>query len=190
MHLLAALFILLLLAVLLLLPLHISLSLEKDGPNICGFYSIAFLGLTLKRGDLMPGRGEEKAKKGEIPAFSMGIPKDPRAFIEALPAIIRILKGALGAVRAERLSCRVAFGLSDPADTAFYSGYLWSLAAALRPLGAAISVEPCFEEARLDGSLGAELRIRPLGVLLPLIGALRERSIRSLIKEMRGRDGL
>lgn len=199
---------LLIIAALILVPFHICLDLKIDGFSVTGFYKVKWFGLTLRRAELSgPGGDEDKKrledkKKMRDEAVSGGkdvknrdtadrrskfdrprFLKDPRMYIDALPSIFRVLMGLMRAVHTERMLLNIRVGLDDPANTAILCGYLWSMASFVST-PATIRIEPCFVGDRLDGSLDAEVWGRLLWVLLAFIGALREKPIRRLLKEM------
>jgi hypothetical protein len=196
--------ILLIVACLLVIPFHLSLQLVKDGSFMNGSYSISWLGLALHKGDISPteipeiseptGEREEVAEKTlERPPEQEPEGKGPqptrpefdiKKMIDALPALARVLMDMVRSVKIEMLSCRIAFGLSDPADTAAVSGYLWAVLSALGHGKAEISIEPFFDRASLDGSFLTELRARMLWMAIALLKALREEKIRNLAREM------
>jgi hypothetical protein len=111
--------------------------------------------------------------------------KDPRILIDAIPAFFRVLEGLMVSIHVEHILCEVTLGLNDPADTAVICGYLWALTSAVSLPGTHIQVDPHFEGERLTGSLNAEIRSRLLWVFVASINALREKSIRRLLKELR-----
>ncbi len=115
-------------------------------------------------------------------------PLAPRTFVEAIPALLRLLRDLAKSVNIEKISSHISFGLDDPAETAAMSGYLWSLASALGFYRANIYIEPFFEGEKLDGSFLADLRARLLWIALALIKALREEKIRKLLREMARRE--
>ena len=199
---------LLIIAALILVPFHLCLDLKIDGFSVTGFYKVKWFGLTLHRAELSGPRGDEDKKRLEgkkktrDAAVSGGkdvknrdtadrrskfdrqrFLKDPRMYIDALPSFFRVLKDLMGAVHTESLSLNINLGLDDPANTAVLSGYLWSMASFVST-PATIRIEPCFVGDRLDGSLDAEVWGRLLWVLLAFIGALREKPIRRLLREM------
>jgi hypothetical protein len=195
-------------AALIFVPFHLCLDLKIDGFSVTGFYKVKWFGLTLRRAEL-PGPKEdddikrlEDKKKTRDRTVSGGkdvkktdtsdrrskfdrrrFLKDPRMFIDALPSFFRVLKDLMGAVHTESLSLNITVGLDDPANTAVLCGYLWSMASFVST-PATIRIEPYFVGDRLDGSLNAEIWGRLLWVLLAFIGALREKPIRRLLKEM------
>jgi hypothetical protein len=227
------------LALLLLAPFNLALNIGKKGPLVEGSIKLAWLGLTLKKGEISPqsagdllasiwkkdpgkeeravedreSNGEEKAreekeereqegdvdgreakleKRNEIDNSEdnqkTGIVRPPRiqSLINAAPALAKILRDLLKLIRFKKISCRLCFGLDDPAQTAIISGYLWSLASVLGLIQSKIFIEPWFEGERLEGELIAEIEARLWWAVFAMIQGLREREIRLLLREMLG----
>ena len=219
-----------LLVTLLFVPFHFFLNFSKYGPLIRGSYRIAWLGITLKKKEILPQsaadllasilkkestidedegndqkeekatltaeKGEEgkvKPDKGAEIEDSKGerdhdTERSPSSgtLLNAAPAVMNFLMDLLKTIVFEELSCRLCFGLDDPADTAVLSGYLWSVASTLGLFRADIFIEPYFEGERLEGVFEAELKTRLIWIALAVINALREKEIRSLIREVAG----
>jgi hypothetical protein len=219
-----------LLVTLLFVPVRFSLNFSKYGPLIRGSYRIAWLGMTLKKKEILPqsaadlldsilkkestidedgesDRKEEKAKltaekgeegkvkpdkgaeiedsRGERDHDTGRSPK-PGTLLNAAPAIMNFLMDLLKTIVFEKLSCRLCFGLNDPADTAVLSGYLWSVASTLGLFRANVFIEPCFEGEQLVGIFEAKLKTRLIQIALAVIKALREKEIRLLIRDLAG----
>ncbi len=193
---LAALFFLFL-VLLLVAPFHLSFELSKRGPPVRGIYRIEWLGFTLRKGDILSpspeGTMDPVEKVARVEEEGAIVPKkrkklmrspSPGSLLDAFPALLRVLKDLLRSVDLQEISCRLCFGLDDPAQTAVMSGYLWSVASALRLFPTHIFIEPRFDGERLEGDFTAELRARVLWMVVAMIGALREREIRRLLVEM------
>jgi hypothetical protein len=256
-------------AFLLIIPFCLSLNIRKKGPLLQGGYRLTWLGLTLKKAEIMPqsasdllasiwkeeaekeelaieekkSKGEEKGKtekedrdekidrdrtedrnekidrevkdreqegKGEGSKKKVGreakleerseidnskdnqkagIVRPPKiqSLINAAPALANILLDLLKSILFKKISCRLCFGLDDPAQTAIISGYLWSLASVLGLIQSKIFIEPWFEGERLEGELVAEIEARLWWTVFAVIQGLREREIRLLLREMLGR---
>jgi len=180
---------------LLLIPFHLLIDIRKDGPLVSGWYELAWFGLPLhKRGisgsayEIIrgEGHGEKPATAGGEAGGIMRL-SDLRALWEALPALARALRELLGSIHIEKFFCHLRCGLSDPADTAVYSGCLWPIIAALNSWGAHFFLQPCFEEEVLEGSLVAELKASLIWFIVPLLKALRKEKVRRpLIRMVRG----
>ena len=219
-----------LLVTLLFVPFHFSLNFSKYGPQIRGSYRISWLGITLKKKEILPqsaadllasilkkestideGEGndqkEEKVRLTAENGEEGKVKPDKGAEIEdskgerdhdterspssgtllnAAPAIMNFLMDLLKTIVFEKLSCRLCIGLNDPADTAVMSGYLWSVASTLGLFRANVFIEPCFEGERLEGLFEAKLKTRLIQIALAVINTLREKEIRSLIREVAG----
>ena len=219
-----------LLVTLLFVPFHFSLNFSKYGPLMRGSYRISWLGITLKKKEILQqsaayllasilkkdstideeeekDQKEEKAKltaengeegkvkpdkgteiedsKGERDHDTERSPS-PGTLLNAAPAIMNLIMDLLKRIVFERLSCRLCFGLNDPADTAVLSGYLWSVASTLGLFQANVFIEPFFEGERLEGEIAAELKTRLIWIAKAVINASLEKEIRSLIREVAG----
>lgn len=198
----------LMLALIFLAPVRISLKLAKNGPFIKGSYKIGWLGITLHKGEISPPTLEEmmkapdegtekmkakemeereaeerlKAEKKRKKASQLPAPSF-KDLMEALPAMTRVFRNLIESINVETISCRVFFGLNDPADTAVISGYLWSIASVIGLYRGNIYIEPYFEGERLDGCFFTDIKARLLWIALSLVKALREEKIRRLIIE-------
>jgi hypothetical protein len=117
-----------------------------------------------------------------------GVVRSPKiqSLINAAPALANILMDLLRTILFKKISCRLCFGLGDPAQTAIISGYLWSLASVLGLIQSKIFIEPWFEGERLEGELVAEIEVRLWWAVFAMIQGLREREIRLLLREMLG----
>jgi hypothetical protein len=203
------------LALLLLAPFNLALNIGKKGPMVEGSIKLAWLGLTLKKGEISPQSAgdllasiwkeeagkEERAvedreakleKRNEIDNSEdnqkTGVVRPPRiqSLINAAPALANILLDLLKSILFKKISCRLCFGLDDPAQTAIISGYFWSLASVLGLIQSKIFIEPWFEGERLEGELVAEIEVRLWWAVFAMLRGLREREIRLLLREMLG----
>jgi hypothetical protein len=139
-----------------------------------------------EEGKVKPDKGAEiEDSKGERNHDTERSPS-PGTLLNAAPAIMNILMDLLKTIAFERLSCRLCFGLNDPADTAVMSGYLWSVASTLGLFRANVFIEPYFEGERLEGVFEAELKTRLIWIAKAVINASLEKEIRSLIREVAG----
>ena len=203
---------LILLAILLLAPFDLSLNIGKKGPLVWGSIKLAWLGLTLRKVEISPQsvddllasiRKEEAGKekravdepktnfkeKAVEKMTEQGRNKGRehiQSLIDAAPALAKILWDLQRSIHFRKSSCRLCFGLNDPAQTAIVSGYLWFLASALGTSSANISIDPWFEGERLEGRLIAEIEARLLSPVITVIKAIRIREIRLLLKKMLG----
>jgi hypothetical protein len=187
---------LLFLVLLLVVPFNLSLEFTKRGPPMSGFYRVAWLGFTLRKGVILPTSLEgvivheenEASGKNEVPtveqAWNLKHSPDLRSLLDSIPSLLRVLKDMLKSTDLQKISCHLCFGLDDPVETAVISGYLWSVVSASGLFRANIFIEPCFEGARLEGEFTAELRTRMLWMVMPVILSLREQKIRKLLAEI------
>lgn len=185
----------LLAACILLIPIHISFELLKDGLSIRGFYRIQWMSITFIQNELPGGGAEDKseAKEEEEEAGSdresdlgmmlsqknMGLLKD------SLPSIASTIMDLIRCISLKRLDCSITLGMSDPVETAIMSGYFWAASAALggfwRPN---IQLVPDFSGQRLDGSVMTEFRVQLLNVAAAAIRALSREPLRKLIESL------
>lgn len=208
-----AIFILLLiiLAILLLAPFNLSLNIGKKGPLVWGSIRLSWLGIALRKMEILPqsaddflasigkeeaGKEERAVNEKEIDRKSEGRERGEtkeavrtlsiQSIIDAAPSLTKILWDLLRSIRFRKSSCRLCFGLDDPAQTAIISGYLWFLASSLSIFSANISIDPWFDGERLEGEIIADIEARLLSPVFAVIKALRIREIRLLFKEMLG----
>ncbi len=198
------------LAILLLAPFNLSLNVGKKGPLVWVSIKLAWLGLTLRKVEISPQSAdellasiqkeeagkEERAVDERIKikndSETEGETKDTirspsiKSMINVAPALAKILWDLLKSIHFKKSSCRLCFGLDDPAQTAIVSGYLWFLASALGTFPANISIDPWFAGVRLEGELKAEIEARLLWPVLAVIKAMRISEIRLLLKDMLG----
>jgi len=179
----------------LLIPFHLYFSLNKDDQRFDGWYRLVWLGLTLKKGKIYPdhsqgllNKQEERAEE-KVPndmnrlRHEINIP-DKKAFIDAFPAIIHLLKNIIRFFKLDILSCKICIGLHDPVDTAMTSGYLWAIVSAFGLYRSNVQIEPYFEGERLKGALIAKLRTRLIWIFLAIFQALKNEKLRKLIEGM------
>ena len=143
-----------------------------------------------RNGDLSESKiPEDKEKDGleketsEIDESDLQRPPGLGTLIDAFPAVAKLLRNLLRSIEFQEISCSLCIGLNDPVQTALMSGYLWSIASMLGLFRANISIEPCFEEERLEGEFSTRLSVRLLWTMLAFINALREGKIRRLLLE-------
>jgi hypothetical protein len=142
------------------------------------------------------GKKDQEQDEKEIDRISEGSEKGKtkeairtpsiQSIIDAAPPLVKILWDLLRSIRFKKSSCRLCFGLNDPAQTAVISGYLWFLASALGTFSANISIDPWFDGERLEGEIITDIEARLLSPVVAVIKALRIREIRLLFKGMLG----
>ncbi|MCL4437371.1 MAG: DUF2953 domain-containing protein [Thaumarchaeota archaeon] len=175
------------LAAVLLIPLHVSLQLLRQGSTTSGNLRVKWLVLTYRR-KIPSGekkREKEKKEKKRRPDLSR-LPDTGNRLLESLPYLPDITRTFLRSITIERLSVDVKLGLGGPVETAVMSGYLWSLASLVNSLPkSGLSVRPNFQEEQLEGSLITDLKIRLLWVAAALVKALTKKPVRQLFTSMR-----
>lgn len=182
------------LAAVLLIPLHVSLQLLKQGSITSGNLRISWLGLTFRRkipsGEKKrkqkkeEGEEEEKEKK-KRPELSR-LPETVSRLMESLPYFPSIFRTFMRSLTIERFSADVEMGLGSPVETAVVSGYLWSLASLVNISHKAdLTVKPNFQEEQLEGSLVTDLKIRLLWIAVALVKAVTKKPVRQLFTNMR-----
>ncbi len=186
--------ILITLAAVLLIPLHVSLQLLKQGSITSGNLRISWLGLTFrrkipsgekKRKQKKEAEGDEAEKTEQRPELSR-LPETFSSLVEALQYFPSIFRTFMRSLTVERFSADVELGLGSPVETAVVSGYLWSLASLVNISPKAdLTVKPNFREEQLEGSLVTDLRIRLLWIVVALMKAVTKRPLRQLFTSMR-----
>lgn len=183
--------ILIALAAVLLIPLHVSLQLLRQGSITSGNLRISWLGLTFRR-KIPSGEKKRKQKKEEgeeekkkRPDLSR-LPETVSRLMESLPYFPSIFRTFMRSLTVERFSADVELGLGSPVETAVVSGYLWSLASLVNISPKAdLTVKPNFQEEQLEGSLITDLKIRLLWIAVALVKAVTKKPVRQLFTSMR-----
>lgn len=189
--------IMLVVASILLIPIHVTLELLKDGQLVRGFYKVQWMGLTINQNEF-PGEGGAEEK--EVPEAKESSDRDldhgsdrknmlsmenMQLFKDALPSIGSTISDLLKCISLRRLDCDITMGMSDPVDTAIMSGYIWSASFALGGLWSPnLRLVPDFGGQRLDGSIMTELQVRLLMVAAAAIRALSREPLRKLIESL------
>jgi len=104
-------------------------------------------------------------------------------FAEFLPDIWRLVRGVLRNIKVRSLSVDLTVGLDDPADTALFVGSLWAPLILMIPSWAhAVRLQPSFDDGPvLRGNAHAELRLRPIRIVPPILRFGFSRSGRRLL---------
>jgi len=109
-----------------------------------------------------------------------------RSLIDAAPALAELLGDLCRSISIKKFSCRLCFGLNDPAQTAIISGYIWFFASLFGVSLADLVIEPWFDGLRLEGKLDAEIRARLISPIWAAVKSLRRKEIQLLVREMLG----
>jgi len=182
----------------LLIPLKLSLHIKKRGSKIKGKFSLIWLGIRIFSREI-PGEEEadkEKRKKEKEKKEKDKDKKDKfdmdhilrilNLFLESLPYIHRLIMTIYRSFTLEKLSLNVTMGLESPADTALFTGYIWSFTYPLNALTRIDAViTPDFNRTILDGDLEGELKLKLGGIVVEALRALTKKPVRKLINEIR-----
>ncbi len=178
----------------LLIPLKLSLELEKQGSEIKGLFSLRFLGIRIFSKKIPEDKkdedkkveedGEEKDKKDK---FSLKrILKILRLVKESLPHIYRLIAAFYRSVTLEKFSLNLTLGMESPADTALFTGYIWSFTYPLNALTRIDAViTPDFQKRVLDGNFQMIISLQLIWIVAEAIRAYTKKPVREMIKEMR-----
>lgn len=176
----------------LVVPFHICLNLRNNGFKIQGYFKLTWLKIKLiQRKIPLEEKKKTKEKPKEETKFDINrIAKIISLFIESWPYLERILNAFLKSTSFEKFSFNLVIGLSNPADTAMINGYLLGLASIGNVIpNAYFSVEPDFQNERLDGHLIIDIKIRLLWIVVEFIRAFTKKPVRMLFKELRESRG-
>lgn len=179
----------------LLIPLKLSLNLKKRGSEIEGKFSLIWLGIRIFSKDIPSEEDVDKEKKKEKKEkekdkkdkFDLDrILKILNLFLESLPHIYRLMITIYRSFTLEKLSLNVTMGLESPADTALFTGYIWSFTYPLNALTRIHAVvTPDFNRTILDGDLEVDVKLKLGGIVVEAIRAFTKKPVRKLINEMR-----
>ena len=175
----------------LLIPLKLSLYLNKQGNETEGKFTLRFLGIPLFSRKIPEDKTDEKEEKEEKAEkkdkFSLErILKILKLFKESLPYIYGLMTSIYNAVTIEKFSVNMNLGMESPADTALFTGYIWSFTYPLNALTRIdVNINPDFQRRVLDGNFQMDVNIRLIGIVVEAIKAYTKKPVRELIKEVR-----
>jgi len=175
----------------LFIPLKLSLYLNKQGNETEGKFTLRFLGITLFSRKIPEDKTYEKEEKEEKAEkkdkFSLErILKILKLFKESLPYIYGLMTSIYNAVTIEKFSVNMNLGMDSRADTALFTGYIWSFTYALNALTRIdVNINPDFQRRVLDGNFQMDVNIRLIGIVVEAIKAYTKKPVRELIKEVR-----
>ena len=172
----------------LLVPSRLFLTISKQGPVVEGNILLKWLGRkVIDQQILGPPKaevvGREKVlKKLEVKRALERI----RNVGEAAPHLFPVMKSLFRSTSFERLRGELFFGLEDPVDTAVVYGFISSIVAVSIAIpNSSFMVTPVFGQSVIDGSLTAQLKVRPFRLVLSLLRSYTHKPVRNLIREMR-----
>ncbi len=175
----------------LLIPLKLSLYLNKQGNETEGKFTLRFLGIPLFSRKIPEDKTDEKEEKEEKAEkkdkFSLErILKILKLFKESLPYIYGLMTSIYNAVTIEKFSVNMNLGMESPADTALFTGYIWSFTYPLNALTQIdVNINPDFQQRVLDGDFQMDVNLRLIGIVVEAIRAYTKKPVRELIKEVR-----
>lgn len=182
----------------LLIPLKLSLDLKKRDSEIKGKFGLRWLGIRVFSREI-PGEEKDEDKKKKKEKKEKDEKKDKKdkfdldrilkilnLLLESWPHIHRLLVAIYRSFTLEKLSLNVTMGLESPADTALFTGYIWSVT---YPLNALTRIEavitPDFNRRILDGDLEVDVKLKLGGIVVEAIRAFTKKPVRKMINEMR-----
>ena len=90
------------------------------------------------------------------------------------------------AVSLEKFSLNLTLGMESPADTALFTGYIWSFTYPLNAITRINAViTPDFDRRVFDGELEVDVSLKLMGIVIEAIWAYTKKPVRELIKEVR-----
>ena len=176
----------------LLIPLKFSLDLKKNGSEIKGHFFLKFLGIRIFSKEIprdekdQDDKGEEKDEDKKDKFDLKRILKILKLVKNSWPHIYRIITAFYRSVALEKFSLHITLGMESPADTALFTGYIWSVT---YPLNAITRIDavitPDFQRRVLDGDLQMDISLRLFWIVAEAIRAYTKKPVRELIQEAR-----
>ncbi len=183
----------------LLIPLNLSLYLKIKESKILGRFTVKFLGIRIFSKEIPEEKKdedkEEEEKEGEKEKekddkkdkFDLDrILKILRLFKESLPYLYRLITAFLGSFTLKKLSVDITMGMESPADTALFTGYIWSFTYpfnTITPFN--ITITPDFQRRILEGDFAVEVNFKLIKIVTEAIRAYTKKPVRELINEIR-----
>ncbi|AUB56611.1 hypothetical protein BK008_09175 [Methanobacterium sp. MZ-A1] len=176
----------------LLIPLKFSLDLKKNGSEIKGHFILKFLGIRIFSKEI-PGdeKGqddkEEDKKEGKKDEFDLKrILKILKLVKNSWPHLYRLIIVFYHSVNLEKFSLNMTLGMESPADTALFTGYIWSFTYPLNAITRIHAViTPDFQRRVLDGDLQVDVTLKLFWIVAEAIRAYTKKPVRELIQEAR-----
>ena len=176
----------------LLIPLKFSLNLKKNGSEIKGHFILKFLGIRIFSKEI-PGDEkdqddkEEEKKEDKKDKFDLKrILKILKLVKNSWPHIYRLINAFYRSVNLEKFSLNMTLGMESPADTALFTGYIWSVTYPLNAITRIHAViTPDFQRRVLDGDLEIDISLRLFWIVAEAIRAFTKKPVRELVQEAR-----
>jgi hypothetical protein len=129
---------------------------------------------------------EEEDRKDEAAGEKTGKEMDVRRIFELFRTLHRpvatLARRVVQRIDFKELSCRVTFGLNDPADTGMLSGFLYAVSAPLTRFPAvSIRLHPVFHEPAFAYRVRGSLKVTVGRMIIPAIRFLCDRGVRGVI---------
>ena len=130
---------------------------------------------------------EGKDRKEENIDDKTGKEMDVRRIFELFRTLYRpvatLARRVVRRIDFKALSCRVTFGLNDPADTGMLSGFLYAVSAPLTRFPAvSIRLHPVFHEPAFAYRVRGSLKVTVGRMIIPAIRFLCDRAVRGVIR--------
>ena len=136
--------------------------------------------------------GFEAAEREDRRAGKAGKEMDVRRIFELFRTLHRpvtaLARKVVQRIDLRELSCRVTFGLDDPAETGMLAGFLYAAFVPLtRSPVVSIRLHPVFHEQAFAYRVRGSLRVTVGRMIIPVIAFLCDRAIRGMVvKRVRG----
>lgn len=181
--------ILLILICILVVPFNIFLMLNVKGRKIEGNFRLTWMKIRLFKKEFPEDKVKKKKVKKEDKKQKFDIKSLPRIIsllYQSLPHFKRIFKAFLKSTTFQKFNLKLKLGLGSPYDTVVVSGYLYSIIALMNIIPkVSLSLEPDFQNARLEVLVDLNIKIRLFWIVLELLRAFTKKSVRSLLNEFR-----
>ncbi|MBP2046845.1 DUF2953 domain-containing protein [Methanobacterium aggregans] len=193
-----------------LVPFHIFFNLSVRDMKLGGNFQLKWMGIKIASRELVPSKKEpseikdggkkETEEKEESKGFNLD---ESKQFLQlawkALPHLKPILTGFIHSLNLENLILRMELGFESSVDTEFLTGFLWAVAAILKPLpNLQMEVIPVFDGKSVSGDISAHINLRLFRISYEILRALSHKSVRSMLiyilrrrssKNSEGRNG-
>lgn len=131
------------------------------------------------------GREDRKESKAEE---KMDVRRIFELFHTLYRPVTALARKVVQRIDFRELSCRVTFGLNDPAETGMLSGFLYAAFAPLtRSPAVSVRLHPVFHEQEFAYRVRGSLKVTVGRMIIPVIAFLCDRAVRGVIvKQVRG----
>ncbi|MBU4608302.1 MAG: DUF2953 domain-containing protein, partial [Methanobacterium sp.] len=174
----------------LLIPFHISLNLNKTGGLMEGTFKIKWLKITIinkkfpekAKDETKDEKDKEKGKEKESEFSLEDITNTLHLLIQSRQYFLKFFKVIWDSFSIEKFKVHIILGWSSPADTAISMGYIWSAVAIFTIFPSLdFSARPDFSKERIDGNAFLKFKIQLIKPFLGLLWLLTKKPVRSLL---------